>query len=91
MEPETSVPCSEEPAPCLRTETDQSNTIHFTIILPSKPGLPSGSFPQVFLPRTFIGSGKLHLFYQTVNKAPFHVRPYLEWLRRESSCKELKA
>jgi hypothetical protein len=67
MQPEASLLCSQEPAPCLYTEPYQSNPIRFTIILSSKPGLPSGSIPQVFLPKPFIVSGNLHLFDQTLD------------------------
>jgi hypothetical protein len=70
MEPEA---CSQEPATCLCTEPDQSNPIHFNIILPSKPGLPSGSFYQ-----NPIVSGKLHLLYQTLENTLFQVRTYSE-------------
>jgi len=54
MEPEGSLPQSQEPATFHYPEPDQSSPclpshflkVHYNIILPSTPGLPSGLFPS---------------------------------------------
>jgi len=49
MEPESSLPQSQEPATCSYPEPDQSSPCppsHCNIIFTSTPGLPSGLFPS---------------------------------------------
>jgi hypothetical protein len=53
MEPECSLPCSQEPSTCPYPQPDQSNPsyhskIHFNISSHLRLGLPSGLFPSGF-------------------------------------------
>jgi hypothetical protein len=48
MEPEGSIPCSQEPSTGPYPEPDQSNPYHPNIVHHLRLGLPSGLFPSDF-------------------------------------------
>jgi hypothetical protein len=64
MEPENSLPCSQEPSTDPYPEPDQStpsylSKIHSNIILPPTLGLPSGLFPSGFPPKSYMHSSPI--------------------------------